>query len=427
MTRRLPRRRFLAATAGASMGITGCLHDAAADEADDGSGDGDGGDEDGSGLTEEDIRESLRDASEPGSRDAMTTFQYDLANTGYNRNATGLIEDVKVEWTFDTGGAIGTSACVDDGLVYVPGEEGILYAVDADSGEEVWRNDEGINVHTPVAVAGEMVYLVAGSLFAFDREYGEVLWTADATYSAVVHGSSVYANSGGVAQPDNRVVCYDAVTGEKRWSETVPWTVNTVVALREDTLYAVGDNTVHALDADSGERIWRYEKGDFVRIYSSPTVDEDTVYIGGAGNLIHAVDRYTGEERWAWGEGMSLEDGGESPESSAVPHSPAVKDGTLYFGDRGGSYYALDTDNREILWEREDMPTTTLYGREIAGPVIAGDTLYDSRQSLHAIDIETGERLWKFDEGSFTGSPAVADGTVYAGTDDGTLYALSES
>jgi len=43
---------------------------------------------------------------------------------------------------------------------------------------------------------------------------------------------------------------------------------------------------------------------------------------------------------------------------------------------------------------------------------------------LYAIDIRTGTQRWQFRAESGVSSPAVADGVVYVGTEDGALYAI---
>jgi outer membrane protein assembly factor BamB len=45
--------------------------------------------------------------------------------------------------------------------------------------------------------------------------------------------------------------------------------------------------------------------------------------------------------------------------------------------------------------------------------------------SLYAVDVETGEELWHYGTGGFMGSSAVvANGAVYFGSYDGSVYAL---
>ncbi len=46
---------------------------------------------------------------------------------------------------------------------------------------------------------------------------------------------------------------------------------------------------------------------------------------------------------------------------------------------------------------------------------------------LYALDVKTGEKLWEYEAGGgFTASPAVAQGRLVIGNDDGELYCFGE-
>lgn len=68
-----------------------------------------------------------------------------------------------------------------------------------------------------------------------------------------------------------------------------------------------------------------------------------------------------------------------------------------------------------------------LEGKVSARPVLADGMLYagDEDGKVYALDAATGRTKWTYDAGSRKeASPAVADGTVYAGCKDGSVYAL---
>ena len=49
-----------------------------------------------------------------------------------------LPDELKLLWTFKTGGAIKSSAAIVAGRVYIGSNDGHVYALDAASGEKVW-------------------------------------------------------------------------------------------------------------------------------------------------------------------------------------------------------------------------------------------------------------------------------------------------
>ena len=58
------------------------------------------------------------------------------------------------------------------------------------------------------------------------------------------------------------------------------------------------DNHVYALDAETGELLWRFETDDVIR--SSPTVAGGAVYVGSNDNHVYALDAETGGLLWSY-------------------------------------------------------------------------------------------------------------------------------
>src|SRR3990172_7326231 len=92
---------------------------------------------------------------------------------------------------------------------------------------------------------------------------------------------------------------------------------------------------LYALDAESGEMLWRFKAGD--RVYSSPAVVEGVVYTGSGDGYLYALDADSGKMLWRdpWGYGYPV--GGEFRTEVS---STAVADGVVYVGS-GGWLYAL--------------------------------------------------------------------------------------
>ena len=65
-----------------------------------------------------------------------------------------------------------------------------------------------------------------------------------------------------------------------------------------------------------------------------------------------------------------------------------------------------------------------------SSPAVANGTVYFGSQDhkIYALDAENGTKRWEFETGSWiNSSPAVANGVVYCGSNDGNLYALSST
>jgi outer membrane protein assembly factor BamB len=122
--------------------------------------------------------------------------------------------------------------------------------------------------------------------------------------------------------------------------------------------------------------LWSYNVGDTV--WSSPAVANGTVYFGSDDHNLYALDSHTGALRWTY------------PTAASIWSSPAVADGVVYFG--------------------------------------AGTTYDPGDYSVYALNATTGALLWKYTTGgNVQSSPAVAEGVMYAASADGNLYALNAS
>ncbi len=94
----------------------------------------------------------------------------------------------------------------------------------------------------------------------------------------------------------------------------------------------------------------------------------------------------------------------------------------LATGGQGGSPNPPSgTGDGSLIW------TFTTGGPVLAAPAVMHGVVYAGSDdgSLYALDADSGELLWSFDTGEAMRSiPAVVDGTVYVGSNDNHLYAL---
>jgi outer membrane protein assembly factor BamB len=182
----------------------------------------------------------------------------------------------------------------------------------------------------------------------------------------------------------------------------------------------LGGASLHA--QREGEQQWRFSVGGSVTL-SSPVLSPDgaTLYVGVetlSGGRVVAISARDGGPRAGWGsQGRVLTD--------AVESSPAVSaDGsTIYVGSADGTLYALRAADGRSQWE---LPLGTFIS---SSPAIGRDgTIYvgtgDGR--MRAVS-PNGTQRWSFATGNFIwSSPAIgADGTIYFGSYDRNFYALT--
>lgn len=143
-------------------------------------------------------------------------------------------------WSFSTGVTGGHEAppIVNDGVMYVTTPENLVYALDAATGDLIWRYQHDL----------------PANYIAFHRTNRGVALYGDKVYMATL---------------DARVVALDAASGEKIWDTSVQDNYfgyyMTIAPLAVDGKIMVGTSGgelgirgfVAALDAESGEEVWR--------------------------------------------------------------------------------------------------------------------------------------------------------------------------
>jgi len=157
-----------------------------------------------------------------------------------------------------------------------------------------------------------------------------------------------------------------------------------------------GKGAVYAIDAESGDTVWRFpaEGG----VWSSPTVADGVVYFGTLGQTVFAVSLEDGSELWRRNTG------------GAVVASPLVVGGRVYVGAFDSVFYALDAQTGNVDWkftesERWYWTQALAAGNTIFAPSLDGN--------LYALDANTGVKLWAFEsEGAIVGSPTIVSGML---------------
>jgi polyvinyl alcohol dehydrogenase (cytochrome) len=108
-----------------------------------------------------------------------------------------------------------------------------------------------------------------------------------------------------------------------------------------------------------------------------------------------------------------------------VSATPAVVNGAVYFGDFGGMEWKLDAETGKVIWSHKVSDYTGIPGDiSRTSPSLAGNTLVIgdlSAPNMMGIDATTGALRWitRVDpdpHAIMTGSPVLADDTIYVGT-----------
>ena len=156
-----------------------------------------------------------------------------------------------------------------------------------------WRFQADLGVHAPT-VADGIVYAVSdlGALYALDEQTGAELWNE----SAVTGHASIFDGLVVVASTDGSVRALDARSGAERWSSPpVAGTLSGAgLNADESTVYVARAGGLAALDLSDGTERWRLVDSLLGEVHRS-ALSDGVVYAGTMSGGLIAVDAETGE------------------------------------------------------------------------------------------------------------------------------------
>jgi polyvinyl alcohol dehydrogenase (cytochrome) len=307
---------------------------------------------------------SSPDASAPA-RDEWVSYGRDLAHTRDNPAETALtpstVPKLKRAWTWDTAAVTSTPSYY-DGKLYFGDWLGYVVALDAKTGDQLWRtllpNQAVKQVTASTSVDEQSVYVGSDiSVYRLDRQTGAVEWSqAVARKDTSAHVYSSPAIAGGVV-----------ITGVASFQNVNP--------IADGFMLPPFRGTVVALDQATGAVRWTITltTGKGVGVTSSASIDVERgrLYIGSGQNYddtdspyadsLLALDLQTGKHVWhaqfTKNDVYSLYhlDG---PDHDVLAVPLLFRDGELEgvaVGDKGGSYFAYDREGT-LLWAKKLTP-----------------------------------------------------------------------
>ena len=300
-----------------------------------------------------------------------------------------------------------------------------LVAVDVDSGKVVWDRRFSIymsdvpqhragwaspavdpatgNIYV-FTVGAELIALAPGGKTLWTRslpeEYGAITTHGGRTTSPVIEGDKVILNAllqnwgADLGRPGNRYFAFDKRTGQTLW-------VSSPQARHYDTNYST------PIVADvNGQRL---------------------MIVGGTDGVFHGLQVNTGKPSWSlW------------VSKRAILNSALFRDNTVYLshGEENfdttemGMVAAINATGSGELTGKAVKWATRGFMPTFSSPVMDSERLYsvDNSAIIGAFDLKTGQLLWQKTLGTLQkGSPVLADGKLYVGTENGKFYILRPS
>jgi outer membrane protein assembly factor BamB len=248
--------------------------------------------------------------------------------------------EFRVLWTYEAGESIESSAAIVDGAVYVGSASGDLVSLDLSNGAVRWKYRAAAIETSSPAVANGVVYIgdLSGVLHAVSASNGARLWTfktgSEIKSSPVIVGDRILIGS-----YDEHLYCI-STGGQLLWKFKTQGPVHCAAGVLDGVAYISGcDEMFRAVRISDGRELFRIPSGAYTGaspallgnmayygtfnnevlgvnlrtrrpawryrhaqrrfpFYSSATVVEGRVVVGGRDKMLHSIDAATGKLHW---------------------------------------------------------------------------------------------------------------------------------
>jgi outer membrane protein assembly factor BamB len=378
--------------------------------------------------------------------------------------------DFTVAWKRDIGAASGKTRQVmapvvaDGGKVFVLDGESTVTAVDAGSGEILWKHNVrpegrergdgilGFNIRPGsssltggfgggVAVGGGKVFVASGyrTMSALDAATGTVLWTVPVDSplhgAPTVSGSRVY-----VVDIDNQIIAFNTANGQQEWSYR--GIAEPARIMRASSPAVVGDTVIApfssgevvALRASNGQPVWNQVLSRTSRtsalseirdIAGRPVISRGFVYAVSHSGVMQSMDIRSGQPKWTL--------------PVAGVNAPLPTGDVVYVVSKAGELTVINRDTGAVYWTKDlNVGRVRKEGGffgwwdhtvhpEWSGPILASNrlVLVNSDGDAVAFNPKTGEQTASIKLGAAAYiAPAAYNGALYVLNDKGQLVCI---
>ncbi|MAA73855.1 MAG: outer membrane protein assembly factor BamB [Salinisphaeraceae bacterium] len=341
--------------------------------------------------------------------------------------------EVDTIWTTDTGDGAGDyvtgySMAFDGRHLYTASRDGVVVALDRESGERVWRAKTGTRVISGPAVGDNEVIVGTrdGQILALSSEDGSELWRAD-TSGEVLAPPAIGEGRVVAYSQDGRLAGFELATGDRRWTtqrSVPPLTLrgNASPVIYRDMVIAGMDNgRVIALDLVNGELRWeqrvaapsgRSELERAVDIDAELLLVEDELYAGSQGGSLASLATSTGRVRWK--RDINTRSGF------------AFDRNQVFTTDVVSTVWGMDRDSGAVTWQNDTLAYRNLSAPAMwKGYVVVGD--YEGY--LHWLIPEDGTVVARSRPlgDAIRIAPVVLNGRIYVLSSEGDVAAVEAS
>ena len=307
-----------------------------------------------------------------------------------------------------------------DNTLFVAASDGTVAALDARTGQDIWRTSVRSQLSSGVGSDGRHVAVITQGNELVLIEAGRELWrqrlSALSFTAPLVAGARVF-----VLSADRSVTAFDAATGRKLWSQTRP---GEPLVLRqagilqsfEDTLLVGLSGRLVGMNPANGSSRWEapiaVPRGTndverLVDLVAQTSRQGNLVCVRAYQAAVGCVNAVTGAVVWT------------KPSLGSV--GVHADEQNLYTTQSDGKVVAMRPVDGEKAWESDRLKY-----RQLSAPLAAGRVLAfgDSTGIVHLVSTQDGapQNRLTTDGSAITSAPVMVAGTLIVATQNGGLF-----
>ena len=281
------------------------------------------------------------------------------------------------------------------------------------------------------------------SIIAVVIAFLSLIWTfsihaSDTQGWPTFHGDPARTGFSDSKIPSSPNALWEITTGQLKDYGVTDFEISSPIIDQGKVFFSSGQT--FAADLYSGKILWNY-KGDSPNFYAGVASAGDGkifVRVTNSNQLknmslgfIYALDEKTGKFLWKYQTKKQL-----------THSNPLFVEGKVFVGDESGSVYAIDAKGGKLVWQQQleayQIHSSPAYDKGViyVGTETADDSggRSDRGSYLYALDVKDGKVRWRFESdwrsntmpNLIHGTPAILNGVVYFGSENGWFYALNK-
>lgn len=324
-----------------------------------------------------------------------------------------------------------------NGVIYAADREGKVMALDAASGNVLWEvqlaesagllsGKKSALLSGGVTVLGDRVYIGSerGLLFSLNAASGQVVWQVTVA-GEVVSSPTVERDKVMLVTTNGKLQVLNIADGAEVWNADLDIPVlslrgqSSPITVEDKFVIVGGDNgRINAFTFDLGQLVWQERVAEPVGateieqlgdIDAKPVFHNGVLYAIAFNSMFVAFDFNSGDALWR-AEYGSIRDF-------------IVTDDVIYLTDQNDHIYALKTSDYQLIWKQDGLNK-----RFVTAPALIGDNIVvaDGEGYVFWLDKKTGNFVAKdrLDSSGFVADPISVGDKVILQARKGSVYAI---